>query len=99
MRLAWKLFRLRHDYPRNSFNSIGRACFSRCLKEAWRQTNEARRFAALSAEERAEQIADLEYEIWREQHNDHWPSASRNIDALRAQLRFLSSVPAQQIGG
>ena len=39
MRRAWELFRANYNYPGTPFRSIGRHCFTACLKAAWAEVN------------------------------------------------------------
>jgi hypothetical protein len=41
MTRAWAIVRETYSYPRISFRSIGRPCFARALREAWKEARQA----------------------------------------------------------
>lgn len=57
MRRAWELFRLNYNYPRTPFRSIGRHCFTACLKAAWAEVREIIRLSRFGVDALREAIA------------------------------------------
>lgn len=50
MARAWEMFRASYNYPRVPFRSIGRACFTACLRLAWEEIREIAHMATYGAE-------------------------------------------------
>lgn len=90
MSRAWAIFRATYHYPQIRFASIGRQCFAWALKQAWAEAHKAAAVAAIPAAAKVERIAALEAAIGREAFNDHYPSYSANVAAMRSEVRTLS---------
>lgn len=90
MRRAWEIFRTTYHYPQIKFSSIGRHCFSGCLRRAWAEARDAQRIAAILPADRETRIAVLTSEIERAQYCDSY-SVTRHIETTcRAEIAALS---------
>jgi hypothetical protein len=92
MHRAWAIFRETYKYPRISFADIGRKCFGWALREAWAETREAARVAAIPAQERAERIETLQGLIASAGFIDSGPQWTATIRGYRDEIRQLESV-------
>jgi hypothetical protein len=91
MRRAWAIFRQTYRYPQIKFQDIGRNCFAWALKQAWRETRESARIAAIPAQMRAERIQTLQDSIERAAYIDHGPTWRATIAAYRNEIRQLQA--------
>lgn len=91
MTRAWAIFRATYHYPQIKFASIGRGCFAWALRQAWAEARTAARVAAIPAPVKVERIATLQAAIGREAFNDHYPSYSANVAAMRSEIAQLSN--------
>lgn len=86
MRRAWAIFSRTYNFPLIPFRSIGRQCFSACLRMAW---DEARRAAAMAARPLADLQAraeDLRRQI------EYLAMAPFGIDAGRERARLNAAL-------
>jgi hypothetical protein len=91
MTRAWAIFRTTYHYPQISFAKIGRECFAWALRQAWAEARTAARVAAIPAPVKVERIAALRAAIGREAFNDHYPTYSANVAAMRSEISQLSN--------
>jgi hypothetical protein len=91
MSRAWAIFRATYHYPQIKFASIGRDCFAWALRQAWAEARTAARLAAIPAPVKVARIAALQVAIGREAFNDHYPSYSANVAAMRSEIAQLSN--------
>ena len=91
MRRAWAIFRRTYNFPRIKFNDIGRKCFAWALRQAWVETREAARLAALSPVTKADRIETLHALIARAGYIDCGPQWKATIREYRDEIRQLQS--------
>lgn len=92
MTRAWELMRAKYRLGSPfTFNDIGRKCFAWCLKEAWRETKEAARIAALSVADRAAKIARLTADLSAVDFLPGHMNVSRRKDSIHAELARLAA--------
>lgn len=91
MRRAWALFRQTYRYPDIPFRSIGRPCFTSCLRKAWAEARKATDVAGTPADVKATRIAALQSAINLESYSENWSQARVNIAAMAQEIRQLTA--------
>lgn len=100
MARAWSLFRSRYGYKRAGvgipFRSIGRACFTSCLKAAWAEVRRVAALGAMPDDHRRQNLAWARWELVRAQHSDSFSyTANEIIREMSARIRdLLATAPA-----
>jgi hypothetical protein len=91
MTRAWAIFRRTYNFPQIKFSDIGRKCFAWALRQAWVETREAARIAALSPTVKAERIETLQTLIAHAGFIDSGPRWKATISAYRDEIRQLQT--------
>jgi hypothetical protein len=89
MARAWSIFRAIYKYPSIKFSSIGWKCFGSCVRQAWAETKDAARIAAIPVTDKAARIAVLQDAISFAPLSENWLQARREIGAARAEITRL----------
>jgi len=89
---AWAIFRETYHYPSVPFLSIGRPCFAWALRQAWAETKEAARLAAIPANARNARCAVLRDQIEHTRYMANWSEATARAARLSRELTALQSV-------
>ena len=91
MARAWIIFRQTYNYPSTPFRSIGRKCFAWALTEAWRQTREAARIAAIPADVKIARIEGLRRQRDMLKYADSYRWATAQAVKIEADITRLAA--------
>lgn len=99
MQRAWALFRSRYGYKGKGgipFKSIGRHCFTACLRAAWAEAKHTLALGAMPDDHRRQSLRWARWELTRAQHTDTFThTANEIIREMTARIReLLGTAPA-----